>query len=176
MEQQIQRLKGELNEAKLKKDSIVIPKTGVHKGDRHTVIWDFGDGTYNIMPMTYKVKYRLGAVRAKASDLKLVKEDQLNENSIGEVYKVTSSIYDGMIKKTMSKLKKDIESALNSKLKGKVLDGLFDDDSGDIIKSPIKTVSVRLENDYDGYKLTTIFNHEDGNVTYKDDFPMPNIK
>jgi len=102
---------------------------------------------------------------------------ELNENkSIGDVYKVTDSIYGGMIKNVMTKLKKDIESALNRKLKGKVLDGLFDDDSGDIIKSPIKTVSVRLENDYDGYKLTTIFNHEDGNVTYKDDFPMPNIK
>ena len=80
MIEQIQKLKGQLDEAKIKKDSIVIPKIGVHKGDRHTVIHDFGDGTYNIMPMTYKVKYRLGAVRAKASDLTLVKEDQLSES------------------------------------------------------------------------------------------------
>ena len=89
MNEQIQRLKGqlneikeELNEAKIKKDSIVIPKTGVHKGDRHIVIHDFGDGTYNIMPSSglIKVKYRLGAARAKASDLELVKEDELNED------------------------------------------------------------------------------------------------
>ena len=87
MEQQTQKLKGQLNEAKIKKDSIVIPKTGVHKGDRHIVIHDFGDGTYNIMPASglIKVKYRLGAARAKAGDLTLVKEDQLNENSIGKV-------------------------------------------------------------------------------------------
>ena len=76
----------------------------------------------------------------------------------------------------MTKLKKDIESALNSKLKGKVLSGLWDKPTGDIIKSPIKTVSVRLENDYDGYKLTMIFNHEDGKITDADDFPMPDIK
>ena len=81
MIEQIQKLKGQLNEAKIKKDSIVIPKTGVHKGDRHIVIHDFGDGTYNIMPASglIKNKYSLGAARAKASDLKLVKEDQLNE-------------------------------------------------------------------------------------------------
>jgi len=80
MEQQIQKLKGQLNEAKIKKGSIVIAKKGIHKGDKHTVIHDFGNGTYNIMPVGYKNKYRLGAAGAKASELELVKEDQLNEN------------------------------------------------------------------------------------------------
>jgi hypothetical protein len=80
MEQQIQKLKGQLNEAKIKKGSIVIAKKGIHKGDKHTVIHDFGDGTYNIMPVGYKNKYSLGAAGAKASELELVKEDQLNED------------------------------------------------------------------------------------------------
>ncbi len=108
MEQQIQKLKGQLNEAKIKKDSIVIPKTGVHKGDRHIVIHDFGDGTYNIMPASglIKVKYRLGAARAKASDLTLVKEDQLNENSIG---KVNESKAPRELKKHIGKTVKDFK-------------------------------------------------------------------
>jgi len=80
METQIQKLKGQLNEAKIKKGSIVIAKKGIHKGDKHTVIHDFGNGTYNIMPVGYKNKYRLGAAGAKASELELVKEDQLNED------------------------------------------------------------------------------------------------
>ena len=62
--------------AKIKKGSIVIPKIGVHKGEKHTVIHDFGNGTYNIQPMGFRNKYHLGAAGAKASDLKLVKEDK----------------------------------------------------------------------------------------------------
>ena len=56
--------------AKIKKGSIVIPKIGVHKGEKHTVIHDFGNGTYNIQPMGFRNKYHLGAAGAKASDLK----------------------------------------------------------------------------------------------------------
>ena len=87
MNEQIKKLNGhlneikdELNEAKIKKGSIVIAKKGIHKGDRHTVIHDFGNGTYNIMPVGYKNKYSLGAAGAKASELELVKEDELNED------------------------------------------------------------------------------------------------
>lgn len=102
---------------------------------------------------------------------------QLNENKpIGGVYKVTSPIYQPIINKTMSKLKKDIENTLNSKLKGKILSGLWNRETGDIIESPIKNVSVEFGRDYYGYKLTMKFNHEDGNITTADDFPMPSIK
>ena len=104
-------------------------------------------------------------------------KQQLNENkSIGSIYKVTTPIYEPIIKKTMSKLKKDIENTLNSKLKGKILSGLWNRETGDIIESPIKKVSVELGSDYYGYKLTMKFNHEDGNITTADDFPMPSIK
>lgn len=43
---------------------------GPHKANVHEIIHDHGDGTYNIRPMTRgKIKYRLGAVRAKAGDM-----------------------------------------------------------------------------------------------------------
>lgn len=43
----------------------VIPNAGPHKGQKHTVIHDHGDGSYNIKPVGLKpaqIKYRLGAV------------------------------------------------------------------------------------------------------------------
>ena len=66
----------ELTEFKVK-DS-VIPKTGPHKGVKHTIIHNFGDGTYNVRPdglSARQIKYRMGAAKAKGTDLKLVKEE-----------------------------------------------------------------------------------------------------
>ena len=63
-----------VSEGSIKKGSIVIAKKGVHKGDKHEVIHDFGDGTYNIRPMSFRNKYHLGAAGAKANELELVKE------------------------------------------------------------------------------------------------------
>jgi hypothetical protein len=54
------------------KGSTVIALTGPHKGDKHEVIHDFGNGYVNVMPMTNKVRYSHGAAKAKVSDLKLV--------------------------------------------------------------------------------------------------------
>jgi len=72
----------ELDEGKFKKGDIVIPNMGPHKGDKHEIIHDFGDGSYNIKPLTHprNIKYKLGASKAKENQLKLVKEGvELNE-------------------------------------------------------------------------------------------------
>ena len=60
------------SEAVITKGSTVIATKGPHKGDKHEVIHDFGDGHVNVMPMTHKVRYPHGAAKAKISDLKLV--------------------------------------------------------------------------------------------------------
>jgi len=67
----------ELDEGKFKKGDIVIPNMGPHKGDKHEIIHDFGDGSYNIKPLTHprNIKYKLGATKAKENQLKLVKEE-----------------------------------------------------------------------------------------------------
>ena len=70
------------SEGKIKKGSIVIAKKGIHKGEKHEVIHDFGNGKYNIKPTGFRNKYRLGAAGAKASELELVKEGNLNEISV----------------------------------------------------------------------------------------------
>ena len=67
-----------VQEASLKKGDTVVPNKGPHKGHPHTIIHDFGDGHYNISPdnlTARQIKYSLGAARAKASDLKLHKEE-----------------------------------------------------------------------------------------------------
>ena len=79
----IQESKRHISEAKgkIEKGSTVIALTGPHKGDKHEVIWDFGDGTVNVQPMTNKVRYAQGAAKAKVSDLKLVeeKDDEMDD-------------------------------------------------------------------------------------------------
>ena len=61
----------ELDEGKFKKGDIVIPNMGPHKGDKHKIIHDFGDGSYNIKPLTHSrfIKYKLGAAKAKENQL-----------------------------------------------------------------------------------------------------------
>ena len=67
-----------LTEAKFQKGDKVIPMVGPHKGVEHEVIAVLhnidspGDDIYNIQPIglqASKIKYRLGAAGAKASDL-----------------------------------------------------------------------------------------------------------
>ena len=69
-----------LSEA-FKVGDIVIPDAGPHKGQKHEVIHDHGDGTYNIKPQGVKnVQYRHGAVRAKTDQIKLHEEaEQIDE-------------------------------------------------------------------------------------------------
>jgi len=67
----------EIDEGKFKKGDIVIPNMGPHKGDKHKIIHDFGDGSYNITPQKHSrfIKYKQGAAKAKENQLKLVKEE-----------------------------------------------------------------------------------------------------
>ena len=67
----------EIDEGKFKKGDIVIPDMGPHKGEKHKIIHDFGDGSYNITPLMHprNIKYKLGAAKAKENQLKLVKEE-----------------------------------------------------------------------------------------------------
>ena len=58
----------------------VIALKGPHKGDKHEIIHDFGDGTYNIKPLTHRVKYRMGAAKASAADLQAIEESKMNED------------------------------------------------------------------------------------------------
>jgi len=80
----------EIDEGKFKKGDIVIPNMGPHKGDKHKIIHDFGDGSYNIKPLMHprNIKYKLGASKAKENQLKLVKEEvELDEK--GTAYPAT---------------------------------------------------------------------------------------
>ena len=78
-----------LKEGKFREGDIVIPNMGPHKGVRHIIIYDFGDGRYNIQPIGLRpnqIQYRLGAASAT--------EDQLKKVSSG-LQKVAPSIIDG---------------------------------------------------------------------------------
>ena len=71
-------------EAKFKKGDIVIPNIGPHKGVKHEIIYDFGDGKYNIQPIGLRpnqIQYRLGAAGASEDQLKMA--DDINE---GDTY------------------------------------------------------------------------------------------
>lgn len=52
------------------KGDIVIALAGPHKGDKHEVIHVFDDGSFNIRPLTHRVKYRMGAAKATADQVK----------------------------------------------------------------------------------------------------------
>ena len=74
-----QREETELDEGKMKKGDTVIVLIGPHKGVKHKIIHDFGDGTYNVSPIDLsakQIKYRLGAAKAKASELKKEEVDE----------------------------------------------------------------------------------------------------
>ena len=61
-----------LSESKYKVGDVVTPKIGPHKGQKHTIIYDFGNGKYNIKPVGLKgaqIKYKLGAAGASEKDL-----------------------------------------------------------------------------------------------------------
>ena len=65
----------ELDEGKFKKGDIVIPNIGPHKGEKHTIIHDFKNGSYNISLNKKHSRYDQGAAKAKENQLNLVKEE-----------------------------------------------------------------------------------------------------
>jgi len=78
-----EEIKGIISESKFKVGDIVKPSVGPHKGWKHRIIHDFGNGKYNIQPIGLKpsqIKYRLGAAGAKEQDL------ELSESTIKEGY------------------------------------------------------------------------------------------
>ena len=58
-----------LNELELKVGDIVVPSMGPHEGEKHEIIYDFGNGKYNIRPLGFKNKYRMGAAGAMKDQL-----------------------------------------------------------------------------------------------------------
>jgi len=64
-----------LSEGKFREGDIVVPNVGLHKGVKHTIIYDFGDGRYNIQPIGLRpkqIQYALGAAGASEDQLKKV--------------------------------------------------------------------------------------------------------
>jgi|9_EtaG_2_1085328.scaffolds.fasta_scaffold28748_2 hypothetical protein len=62
-------------EVKFKKGDTVIPNVGPHKGVKHKIIADLGNGKYNIQPIGLKsseIQYRLGAAGASEDQLKKI--------------------------------------------------------------------------------------------------------
>mgnify|MGYP003132309855 CR=1 FL=1 len=60
----------------------VKPTKGPHAGQDHEVIHVHGDGSYNIKPKNMpasRIRYRLGAAKAKHDDLKEVSRDRLSD-------------------------------------------------------------------------------------------------
>ena len=108
----------EIDEGIFKKGDFVIPNMGPHKGDKHKIIHDFGDGSYNIKPLTHSrnIKYKLGAAKAKENQLKLVKEEvELDEK--GTAYPATVD--------TLRKIVKDKQHQTVMFKSGKALVDLF---------------------------------------------------
>lgn len=69
-----------------KKGDTVTPSIGPHKGVKHEVIHDHGDGSYNIKPVGLQpkqIRYGMGAAKAKAKHLELHKEEtEVDEGKI----------------------------------------------------------------------------------------------
>ena len=75
----------ELDESKLKKGDIVIPNIGPHKGEKHTIIHDFKNGSYNISLNKKHSKYDQGAAKAKEKQLQLAEAAPANSVAGGNV-------------------------------------------------------------------------------------------
>ena len=72
---------------KFKKGDIVIPNVGPHKGVKHEIIYDFGDGKYNIQPIGLRpnqIQYRLGATGAREDQLQMA--DDVNQSKVDITY------------------------------------------------------------------------------------------
>jgi hypothetical protein len=131
----------ELDEGKFKKGDIVIPNMGPHKGDKHEIIHDFGDGSYNIKPLMHprNIKYKLGASKAKENQLKLVKEEvELEEAfSMGKGDKrVVDAFYD------QKEIKKHGASILTTDGKTLTKTGMGGQDIAKWVNGKIKIVAV----------------------------------
>ena len=57
----------------IKIGDVVVTKCGLHKGDKHKVIWVFEDGSMNVVPLVSPKfnRYHLGAASAMPDDITL---------------------------------------------------------------------------------------------------------
>jgi hypothetical protein len=145
----------ELDEGKFKKGDIVIPNMGPHKGEKHKIIHDFGDGSYNITPQKHprNIKYKLGAAKAKENQLKLVKEEvELDEK--GTAYPATVD--------TLRKIVKDKQHQTVMFKSGKAIVDLFTASAMvqvyDALKKPdMKKTFEKMITDKAGFMKTQAF-------------------
>jgi len=144
----------ELDEGKFKKGDIVIPNMGPHKGDKHEIIHDFGDGSYNIKPLTHprNIKYKLGAAKAKENQLKLVKEEvELDEK--GTAYPATVD--------TLRKIVKDKQNQVVMFKSGQARVDLFTASAMvqvyDALKPALKKTFEKMITDKGGFMKTQAF-------------------
>jgi hypothetical protein len=145
----------EIDEGKFKKGDIVIPNMGPHKGDKHKIIHDFGDGSYNIKPVMHprNIKYKLGAAKAKENQLKLVKEEvELDEK--GTAYPATVD--------TLRKIVKDKQHQTVMFKSGKAIVDLFTASAMvqvyDALKKPdMKKTFEKMITDKAGFMKTQAF-------------------
>ena len=140
----------ELDEAKFKVGDIVIPSEGPHKGRKHEVIADLKNNTYNIKPIGLLPKqnqYRLGAAKAKANQIKLVKEEVVKEGTWHIAKNMTK------LKNVMKKPMPHTKSGFNFVAKHIGDDELFDDlqdlktnaDMVPAIKKAMKRLGIKEE-------------------------------
>ena len=139
-----------LDEAKFKVGDIVIPSEGPHKGRKHEVIADLKNNTYNIKPIGLLPKqnqYRLGAAKAKANQIKLVKEEVVKEGTWHIAKNMTK------LKNVMKKPMPHTKSGFNFVAKHIGDDELFDDlqdlktnaDMVPAIKKAMKRLGIKEE-------------------------------
>jgi len=145
----------EIDEGKFKKGDIVIPNMGPHKGEKHKIIHDFGDGSYNITPQKHSrfIKYKQGAAKAKENQLKLVKEEvELDEK--GTAYPATVD--------TLRKIVKDKQHQTVMFKSGKAIVDLFTASAMvqvyDALKKPdMKKTFEKMITDKAGFMKTQAF-------------------
>ena len=148
----------ELDELKVK--DIVIAKTGPHKGVKHTIIHDFGDGTYNIKPndlSAKQIRYKMGAAKAKGTDLTLTKEEVELDEGTWHIAKNMNAL-----KKRMQKPipKGDLMVKFVMKHIGddELADDMFDAKTGTdmvpMIKSAMKRLNIKEEVELDEAKFS----------------------
>ena len=148
----------ELDELKVK--DIVIAKTGPHKGVKHTIIHDFGDGTYNVRPndlSARQIRYKMGAAKAKGTDLTLTKEEVELDEGTWHIAKNMNAL-----KKRMQKPipKGDLMVKFVMKHIGddELADDMFDAKTGTdmvpMIKSAMKRLNIKEEVELDEAKFS----------------------
>ena len=139
-----------LDEVKFKVGDIVIPSEGPHKGRKHEVIADLKNNTYNIRPiglLAKQIQYRLGAAKAKANQIKLVKEEVVKEGTWHIAKNMTK------LKNVMKKPMPHTKSGFNFVAKHIGDDELFDDlqdlktnaDMVPAIKKAMKRLGIKEE-------------------------------